>query len=613
MEEQVGALWHRLISSRDTDGYRHAAVTLAEMRDRLGIIFRALGGPAGLVIAPSFATTIRSRQSFRQRLSGSQQRVTLSWRDEQAIHLPAQLQHFPQRELNRDLYIWLTVLLTVAERPSIRLPWLQQNQHFTRLVLERYPALGSRYIALVQGHLSIRPLPQRLPKAEYEQEMAIRSALLQPGSVATLPPAEKPPLPPPLWLHPFPPIDSNRAAFVAEEQQDQGGSDCQQQENEGSYSGERVEAEQQQGGLVTMRMENIFTWGEFVNLDRGSEESDEAQQSAAAADEMEQLAIRRDRAAPASRLRFDLDLPPGIEDEGLCLTGIRLPEWDYRRQQMQADHCRLLELMASDLPPLPLPAELRASALKLRHQFQQLASSRIWKRGVDEGSELDLDACLRFRAERRAGLSCSGGGLYRELRVDAHSMATLLLADLSLSTDSYIDNQRRVIDTIRDALLIFAECLHELHDPFAISGFSSRKRDPVFYHHLKRFDEHYDGTVRARIRAIKPGFYTRMGAAIRHATSLLRGVPAERRLLLLLSDGKPNDIDRYEGRYGVEDTRHAILSARREGIQLFCVTIDRRSSDYLPYIFGSNGYALIHQASQLPQRLPQLYAQLVRG
>src|SRR5690606_35967150 len=143
----------------------------------------------------------------------------------------------------------------------------------------------------------------------------------------------------------------------------------------------------------------------------------------------------------------------------------------------------------------------------------------------------------------------------------------LLLADLSLSTDAWINNEERIIDVIRDSLFLFSESLAGTGDRFGLYGFSSRHRAHVRLQHIKAFEEKYDGRVRGRSAAITPGFYTRMGAAIRHATSLLARQAANRRLLLILTDGKPNDLDHYEGRYGIEDTRHAIGEARKQGLQ----------------------------------------------
>ena len=116
--------------------------------------------------------------------------------------------------------------------------------------------------------------------------------------------------------------------------------------------------------------------------------------------------------------------------------------------------------------------------------------------------------------------------------------------------------------------------------------------------------------MRGRINAIKPGYYTRMGAAIRHTASLLAKQPANKRLLLILTDGKPNDLDRYEGRYGIEDTRKAVHDAKQLGLTPFCVTIDKEAGEYLPHLFGNQGYVVISRPEQLPVELPLLYARL---
>lgn len=130
---------------------------------------------------------------------------------------------------------------------------------------------------------------------------------------------------------------------------------------------------------------------------------------------------------------------------------------------------------------------------------------------------------------------------------------------------------------------------------------------------VKPFDKRYDDEVRGTIQALRPGYYTRMGAAIRRATTLLKERKYKRRLLLIVTDGKPNDLDIYEGRYGVEDTRQAVIEARREGLVPFCITIDKEAGDYLPYMFGANGFVVIREPEHLPTRLTQLYQQLTQA
>ncbi|OYZ56642.1 MAG: VWA domain-containing protein, partial [Sulfuricurvum sp. 24-42-5] len=191
-------------------------------------------------------------------------------------------------------------------------------------------------------------------------------------------------------------------------------------------------------------------------------------------------------------------------------------------------------------------------------------------------------------------------------------MATLILADVSLSTEAGITQEIRVIDTIQDALMVFAESLHRLQDRFAIYTFSSIKNTKVNFHIIKNFNEKYSDTIRGRIDAIKPGYYTRMGAAIRESAKILDKQQSANKLLLILSDGKPNDVDRYDGRYGIEDTKKAIEEAKQKGITPFCITIDLDAKEYLPYLFGRNSYAVIRDAQKLPKLLPEIYMNLTK-
>lgn len=608
MEEKVGEIWHRLITRLAQTRHPQAAVCLEQVSPGVGILFRVLGGDGGLQVEAAQATEYGGRRNLLQRIAGEGRQVRLAWRDDHALRLPAMIDWLPTRELNRDLYFWLAAL-AVGDRGEEE-PWLLKNQRLTREILAAWPGLLPRYQRLVEAHLEQRSPPNPRRVDESAQEEAIRMALGNPGSVDTLPPSRRPPQPVPLWLHPFPPF-----ATAGPTPDDGAGS-----EESGGRSRELEQARRrseradkpQAGarGLVTIRMENIFTWSGFLNLDRGTEDNEDLESAADAARDTELISLSRNPRASAGKLRFDLDLPAASEDDQVLDEGTLLPEWDYRRQRLAPDRCRLVNMLAAKATPCSLPLSLGPTARRLRAQFEQLTPARVWRRGQPEGSEIDLDAYLRFATDRLARRVVAADGLYRDLRVGARDLACLLLADLSLSTDTWIGSRARVIDVIRDSLFLFAECLAATGDPFAMYGFSSRKQDPIRFHQLKRFEEVYSAAVRGRINAIKPGYYTRMGAAIRQGSRLLQGQQAGRRLLLILSDGKPNDLDRYEGRYGIEDTRQAVREARALGQQPFCVTVDSRASDYLPYLFGSGGYLVIRKPSQLPKELPLLYARL---
>ena len=614
MEEQVGLYWHRLITRLASPEVPQAAVGLQEVSRSAGVLFRALGGARGLRVEAARPTRLDgARRTLLQRAAGSGRRAVLAWCDHEALYLPERLAVLPTRALNRELYFWLAALAAVPVPVQAREDWLAGAQRRTLAVLARYPGLRARYLRLVQAYLPLRPEPARLAPDAAAQEAAIRAALREPGSVAALPPARRSAAPVALWLHPEPPRSlAQPGAGVPEDAEPGAAQRGAEREHEPRLAAERVDAPQHKGGLLAVRLENIFSWSEFVKVDRGTDEDDPGESARDTARDLDVISVARDRSSARHRVRFDLDLPAPENDDAPLGSAVLLPEWDYRRRLLVPDYCALQPMVARRAEPCALPARLRRTARRLRAQFEALAPARSWRRAAPEGADLDLDACLQFAAERAAGRGDGGRGLYRALQTGNRDLACLLLADLSLSTDSYVNDHARVIDVIRDALLLFGESLAATGDRFAMFGFSSRKRQHVRFHVLKTFAEPYGGAARGRLQAIRPGYYTRMGAALRHATALLEAEPARRRLLLLLTDGKPNDLDRYEGRYGIEDTRMALAEARRRGLQPFCVTIDARAGDYLPHLFGSTGYVVIRRPAELPRQLPLLYAQLAR-
>jgi nitric oxide reductase NorD protein len=586
-------------------------VTLEQIAARVGVFFRALGGEGALRVEAAEATAHGARRGWAQRIAGTGTHAALAWRDDEALRLPPVIDVFSTRELNRDLYFWLAAL--AATDSLTDMPWFERNRVLTQTALERWPGLRARYDTLVQAQLDARPPAARLSADEAEQERAIASVLRDPWSPVTWKPTQRAPAPVHLWLHPDPPRSEAAAPAQAGSGGEGGeGGRVQDARDRRRRRAQRVAPPKREGGLIAMRMEALFGRAEFINVDRATEENDDMDEAQAAADDLDHLSVTQDGHSSASRIRFDLDLPSAACDDLFLGDGIRLPEWDYRRGAYHADYCLLQPMVARDAEPAALPASLRRTARRIRDQFQALAPLRTWHCAQEDGVEVDLEAYTRFTAERQAGGVASAQRVYRDLRGGSRELACLLLADLSLSTDTAVNNEARVIDVVRDALFLFSEALSASGDRFALFGFSSRRRDHVRFHLLKGFGERYGERVRGRIAAIRPGFYTRMGAAIRHATALLEKQAAQQRLLLILTDGKPNDLDRYEGRYGIEDTRMAVLEARRKGLQPFCVTIDARADEYLPHLFGNGGFVVIKRPEELPGRLPQLYAQLTR-
>ncbi len=610
MEEWVGGIWDRWVRRTAYRGHPEARVGLDEVGALLAPLYRAFGGAGAAQVKAADKTAHGARRRWLEKVAGIGGQVCHAWADDDALYLPPQLDALPEAALNRELYIWLTALAARGGAPAGG-DWLDRNRLAAAAVLAGLPGLRSRYQTLVAACLAGRPDPDRLPPDEAAWERAIRAALLEPAqALVSPPPARHPPYPVALWLHPDPPVAAGPAprSTTPEPEAAEGGVVPSQDTDRTRRRAQRVAMPDNKNGmLMVFRAESIFSWAEYLEVNRPLEDDDEPDPRAA--DDLEGLSVARDGRAPKKRLRFDLDLPAESDDDRPLGGGILYPEWDWKAGVHRPDYCCIEPMLAESAPPRPLPDALMPLARQLRRQFERLQPARVRLNAQQDGDELDLDAVVRFAAERASG-AAGERGLYQRHHGGARSLASLVLADLSLSTDTWVGNEARVIDVIREALMVFSEALAASRDRFGVYGFSSVRREHVRFHVLKDFGERWSDAARGRIAAIKPGFYTRMGAAIRHASAILAEQPAERRLLLLLTDGKPNDLDRYEGRYGIEDTRVAVAEARARGLVPFCVTIDRDAGDYLPYLFGSHGFVVARDAAELPRLLPRLYLKL---
>lgn len=253
----------------------------------------------------------------------------------------------------------------------------------------------------------------------------------------------------------------------------------------------------------------------------------------------------------------------------------------------------------------------RALVATIRHYFERLRARRILLGRQYAGEELDLEAWVDALVDRRAG-DAPDDRLYRSARPARRGLAISLLVDVSGSTETRVGGGMSIVDLEKIALLLASEALDALGDSFAIHTFAGKSASDVRVQRIKDFRETNGDLVRRRIAGIGPGGFTRLGAAVRYASRHLARRSAGHRLLLILSDGRPNDVDRYQGPHGVEDSRQAILEARASGIFPFCLTVDAAASEYLPRIFGRAGHRLVQRPAQLPSALLAVVSALVR-
>ncbi|MBU0593229.1 MAG: nitric oxide reductase activation protein [Gammaproteobacteria bacterium] len=283
------------------------------------------------------------------------------------------------------------------------------------------------------------------------------------------------------------------------------------------------------------------------------------------------------------------------------------PEWDYGRQHYRKNWCVMREKDVT-----PVYDGFRAATLgkysglvkHLRKTFEAMRDeNRLLKRQV-YGDNVDIDALVEALADARDGSEMSDR-LFMRMHRTERNIAVMFMVDMSGSTRGWIN------DAERESLVLLSEALETLGDRYAIYGFSgtTRKRCELF--RIKHFDEPYNEEVQARISGIRPQEYTRMGFAIRHLTSVLNEVEARTKLLITLSDGKPDDYhDNYRTQYGIEDTRKALQEAQRSGIHPFCITLDEKARDYLPHLYGAVNYTVIDEVSKLPFKVADIYRRL---
>jgi nitric oxide reductase NorD protein len=620
-EEFVGRLWHRGATLKARPRFPGAASRLEEARGSLGVLFRGLGGE------PSLAIVGRNRQApgrpaarWRARLSGAPTEIA-SRRDSQSLLLPVVVDLWPDPADNRALHLWLAAFyahlaFSAPAAPGVErdIAFLRDAEGATARALAAAPGLRTVHARLCERILSARPT-HRAPPAEAAVERAVvallgrdERAFAQSSEAALAEPRPRtyrPFTPVALWGEAIETADGPPPADAAPEPPRSSA------QLDGVVRKSRRDPQdetQRRDYLALNRFEKLLTLAQSMNLARPVEDDDD-EGARHAAENSAEIVLSPHRKSPTSRLKLELELSPAAATDVAASEGLRYPEWDWRRRAYRKDACRVrvTSLLASESDWRPSQEALRRIH-RVRRQFESLRPQREIARAQVDGDDLDLDAVVRARADFMAGGDASDR-LYCSAREQRRDFAIALLVDASLSTDAFV-GARRVIDIARETALMFCHALDAAGDPHAVYGFTSKGRDDVRIEIVKDFEEPMSPAIAQRLGALKPGWYTRIGAAVRHATAELEKAAARDRLLLVLTDGKPNDVDHYEGRFGVEDTRRAIQEARRRGLRPFGVAIDARAEARFPLLFGRGGFAVVRDPAHLPAAMPALLRRL---
>ena len=621
-EETVGKLWHDMASRLGEEtSHSDTAVSLSDIRTSLALQFRALGGAHNVDIdeAPPVRTT--HRRSLRRRLAKGADSLPRPSFDGERLRLPPLIGCFESAALNRAAYFWLTASAALAPLQATALPvpeaspeqldeaYIRLNAAASKAVYTACPGLRAAHSALCAAVLNARDRDEPTLWCP-SMERALRDHLRgQANGMPTASPraGARRIAPVPFWIEFRHPPGAGPGAEAVDETKDA-------PTPLAAYSrrkiGERRNLDQadRKDSFIVHRFESILSWVESMNINRSVDDDDE-ENAQKAADDQDLITLSRHHKKTASRLRLHLDLSPSEAEHERLAGKFTYPEWNYRGQRYMTDHCRVLEADADPSEETGFVPDAR-SAERVRRQFEVLRPRRILQSRQTEGAELDLDALIAARTD----LAASGRGsdrIYLASRQIERDLSVALLLDTSRSTESDMGGTC-VIDVARHALSALAHGLDACGDRFGIWGFSSLKRNRVFLTRCKSFDAPMSARIDRSIAALRPGHYTRLGAAIRHVSEQLAQETSAQRLLLVLTDGKPNDLDHYEGKHGIEDSRMAVREARRQHLVLHGVVIDEDGQDWFARIFGRGGFTLLPRPERLISALPDIYRTLTQ-
>ena len=286
-------------------------------------------------------------------------------------------------------------------------------------------------------------------------------------------------------------------------------------------------------------------------------------------------------------------------------------EWDYKNRQYKSNFCKIYPSNVADnfsdfaVKTLIKNQKTKRELLKL---FTQIHNEYEKVERLDMGEEIDLDAITDAYTDIKSNKTPSDK-IYTSKRKRKKDLSVLILMDTSLSADGYTNNEK-VLDVEKIAVLLFGEVLNEFNISFQIDTFSSKTRNNCAYKSIKKFKDNWIKT-RNRIGAIEAENFTRIGTALRHAGNVLEKESTTRKWIILLSDGKPNDYDTYEGKYGIEDVKKALNELEQKHIHTFSLAIEAQAKYYLPQMFGHNNYNILSTPSDLPFAFGKFYKKIL--
>jgi len=590
-EESIGKVWDKFLNKKVNKFHESERVYFTDISKSLILFYHLLGGEKGKDLQVTDKRYIERTRTLLEKISFFGNEFYLTWQDDKSIYLPASFAYFETKKQNEMLYYWLIAMATKTDVNSENI--IEENTKAVGYLLKRYSGFEIFY------DKATTYLASQFSQLEFIKSLENKNSEDLINNY-----------PNPMWIYP-PVLSSTRKSSTDENEEEK----KREQEKdkvdtlEMKKQANEMDDKHETDGFLAFLPESLMSIFEQVNVDRIEDDSFD-EDALYHAEDLDEITLGKKQANLSARIKMDLDLEPDMTEIYPLGKGHLIDEWDYRKKDYLINYVRIKPQVTLNVVPMELPTRLKKIVRKIQGELDLLELDRIKNDRLPYGDEINIDTWIDYSGHQNK--STHHQNFYTTYEKKTRDISTLILADVSLSTEGGITQEVRVIDVIKDGLIVFGEAMEKLQDKFAIYSFSSIQNKKVYFNIIKNFKDKYDDLIRGRIDAMQPHYYTRLGAAIRESAKILDKQKSSTKLLLIISDGKPNDEDRYDGRYGIEDTKKAIEELKKKGIISFCITVDVDAKEYLGYLFGRNGYAVVRDGQKLPKVIPEVYINLTK-
>lgn len=370
-------------------------------------------------------------------------------------------------------------------------------------------------------------------------------------------------------------------------------------------------------------MESVKTADIFSGGNKMVDGADELDEHLDAIEDLDIREITRSSTQAKSVFQADISIDTEMEfdEEDLHFSSktYHYDEWNHNKRNYRKNWCSLLETKFDVLTHREDVERFSAyyqdvlkknhkKVKELRSHLENILIKRSPKNRQIDGPDIDLDAAITAYTDIKTGHTASER-LYVSSRKSRSDLSVLILLDSSLSSDSYV-NGLRVMDVAKESLIVIEKVLGQIIDNTMIAGFYSNTRKDCRFNILKDFDEKWEN-VSSRLDRNEPSGYTRIGVALRHCFEKLSTVNTKKKVVLMLSDGKPTDYDVYEGKYGINDVRQCVREGKSKNIEIFSLAIEKDAKFYFPQLFGAKNYQVLSSPNELPTQVIKLFSKLI--